>query len=129
MNGLAAALAAGSTRLLSRRGRAGRRVWILLAAAPLALAAALYGDVESWRQAGLDPAATGQGATTFALLAQQGLAVAFAMLMGIYAIARGGRNLIRGPRSATVDSISRFYLFAAGQGALAAIIPRLVVLG
>jgi cytochrome c oxidase subunit I+III len=128
LNALGAALATAAMKVLSRRRRAGRRIWILLATAPLALVAALYGDVEAWRSAGLSPAASGQGATTFALLAQQGTAVAFCLLMGIYAIARGGRNLIRGPRSGTADTISRFIIFAAAQGVVTAIMPRLVVL-
>jgi len=128
-NGIAAGLALSSPRLLSRRGRAGRRVWIVLALVPFLLAAGLSWDIAAWRQAGLGPVDSGQGATTFALLAQQGIAVAFASLMGIYAVVRGGRNLIRGPRSATVDTISRFYLFVAGQGVLAAIAPRLVAVG
>jgi hypothetical protein len=74
------------------------------------------------------PIASGQGATTYALLAQQGTAVAFALLMGVYAVARGSRSLIRGPRSGTADIISRFYLFVAVQGIVAAIMPRLVAM-
>ena len=128
LNLWAAALAVAAVRILARRRHAGRTTWVLLALAPLALAAGLYCDIGAWRTAGLDPTASGQGATTYALLAQQGASVAIALLMGIYAIARGGRNLIKGPRSGTADIIMRFYLFCAGQGMLAAMMPRLVVI-
>ena len=128
VNGLAAALVWAAVRLLARRERAGRSVWLLLALAPLALAGAIALDVDAWRDAGFAPSVSGQAATSFALLAQQGTAVGFAILMGGYAVLRGGRNLIVGPRSATVDTIARFVFFAAGQGVIVTLVPRLVAL-
>lgn len=128
LNALAILATIGASRVLAGRETGGRTVWFLLAVAPLFLAAALWFDVNAWLSGGLQPTASGQGATTFALLAQQGTAIAFALLMGIYAIVRGGRNLITGPRSATVDTIARFTQFTAIQGIVVALIPRLVVL-
>ena len=115
-------------RLLARRERAGRAVWLLLALAPVALALGNLWDARTWIDSGLSAIDSGQGATTFALLAQQALTVGVALLMGVYAMIRGGRDLITAPRSATADTIVRFTLFAAGQGVAVALIPRLAVL-
>ncbi|QDP20382.1 cbb3-type cytochrome c oxidase subunit I [Sphingomonas xanthus] len=126
LNGLAIGLSEASRFVLRGRERAGRAVWLLIAVAPLALATALYAEVGNWSSAGFDPTESGQSAMSFALMAQQGTATAFALLMGLYAIARGGRNLIVGPRSATVDMIVRFIRFTALQGMIMAGVARLV---
>jgi cytochrome c oxidase subunit I+III len=126
LNALALGLSEASRIVLSKRTTAGRSVWLLLAVAPLALIAALHAEVGRWLEAGFDPAASGQSAMTFALMAQQGTVVAFALLMGLYVMARGGRNLISGLRSATVDVVVRFIRFAAAQGIIIACMSRLV---
>ena len=121
-----AALAALARRLLTRRNRGSRAVWLLLVGSALLLALGLWLDIAAWRSAGLSPAASGQGATVYAMLAQQGTVAATALLMAGYAVLRSGRNLIVPPRSATVDIIVRFILFAAAQGLFVALLPRLV---
>ncbi|QNM81873.1 cbb3-type cytochrome c oxidase subunit I [Sphingomonas sabuli] len=128
LNGIAAALAVGGQALLRRWPEGARSVWFLLAIAPVALAIGTWMDASAWQAAGLAPTASGQGATTFAMIAQQATAVGFALLMGMYAIARGGRGLLVGPRSATVDVIARFMVFTALQGSIVAAASRLVAI-
>ena len=122
----AALLALAARRLLARRSVAGRGVWVLMIASAAALAGGAWLDWTSWADAGLAPSASGQGATVFALIAQQACLVAIAGLMAVYLVLRGGRNLITAPRSATLDLAARFFLFTAAQGALVAALTRLV---
>ena len=123
---LAAGLALGGNRVLARRSEAGRAPWVLMAGAALALVAATYFDMASWREAGLAPSDSGQGATVFALVAQQAAVTGVAVLMAAYLVVRGGRHLIGAPQNATFDLTRRFVLFAAAQGLFVAALPRLV---
>jgi len=103
-----------------------RRVWIwtLLAAAPLV--AACWLDALTWIDAGLIPSASGQGATVFAMIAQQGSVVALAVVMCFYLVMRATRGLLVGPRDATLDAVMRVVRFTAIQGSLVAALTRLV---
>ena len=94
--------------------------------AALALAGGQLSRRASWRDAGLAPSDSGQGATVFALIAQQAAVVAIAVLMAAYLVVRGGRGLISAPHNATFDLTRRFILFAAAQGVFVAALPRLV---
>jgi Heme/copper-type cytochrome/quinol oxidases, subunit 1 len=97
---------------------------VLLAGATIALAWAV--DFTGWRGTGFDPELSAQGALVMAFLAQQGLLAAVALLMVLYLAARTSRNLIVRPRSVTLDVVSLFLLYAAAQGAVTALITRLV---
>ena len=92
----------------------------------LFLLPALVLDGWTWRAAGLDPVMSGQGAVVHAFLAQQGLLCAIALLMAAFLAARTARGLVTRPRNNTLDLITLFVIYAAAQGAGAAVITRLV---
>jgi cytochrome c oxidase subunit I+III len=89
------------------------------------LAGALYWDITGWQTAGLAPAASGQGATVFALLAFQGCNVAVAAVMAGYLGYRSGRGLLTTPTNVTLDVVARFIGFVSLQGAVLCLLPRL----
>jgi len=126
LNAASLGLAWLAGRSLRTSDRPQRRVWIwtLLAAAPLV--AACWLDVITWVDAGLIPSASGQGATVFAMIAQQGSVVALAVVMCLYLVLRATRGLLVGPRDATLDAVMRVVRFTAIQGSLVAALTRLV---
>ena len=126
LNAAALGLARVAGRSLRTADRPRRRVWVwtLLAAAPL-LAACWY-DAHSWLDAGLLPSSSGQGATVFAIIAQQATVVALAVLMCIYFVMRATRALVVCPRDATLDAVLRVVQFAAVQGIAVAALTRLI---
>jgi cytochrome c oxidase subunit I+III len=119
-------LALAATKVLAKRSEAGRAPWMMMAGAAITLAAGTWSDASSWGDAGLVASASGQGATVFAMIAQQASVVVVAVLMAVFLIVRGGRHLITAPQNATFDLTRRFILFAAGQGVLVAALPRLI---
>ena len=60
------------------------------------------------------------------MIAQQGTVVGLVVIMALYLVARGTRGLILAPRDATVDAIVRVLWFAVIQGALVAVLTRVV---
>jgi cytochrome c oxidase subunit I+III len=99
-------------------------IWTLLAAAPLV--AACWLDARRWIDGGLIPSASGQGATVFAMIAQQGAVATLATVMCLYLVMRATRGLLVGPRDATLDAVTRVVTFTAIQGSLVAALTRLV---
>ncbi|MEA1073075.1 cbb3-type cytochrome c oxidase subunit I [Sphingomonas sp. LY160] len=124
--GGAAAFGWWSRQSLVRREAAGRRTWVLMIIAAGLLTAATWLDATGWLAAGLRPDLSGQGATVFAMIAQQGTVVGLVVIMALYLVARGTRGLILAPRDATVDAIVRVLWFAVIQGALVAALTRVV---
>lgn len=126
---LAYAAAGGLAWLAARSARtAGRGAGVaalLAGLATLLCLAAWAADIGSWRIAGLDPAASGQGATVFALLAFQGVLLSVVVLMAGYLAARTVRGLVAPDRTSTVDVVVLFIANAAAQGAIAALLVRL----
>ena len=106
-------------------GFPGQGPWLLCALAALCLAAGVWWDLDGWKQAGLLPDASGQGASVHAMLALQGFTVGVALLMAVYLGYRSGRGLLRGPASVTLDVVARFIGYVALQGLAFACIARL----
>jgi cytochrome c oxidase subunit I+III len=127
---LALALLAGwgGRRLLARTpdGEApGVRPWMTVLLGAALLAAALYWDWSGWQAAGLQPAATGQGATVYALLAFQGMCVAIGLIMALYLGYRSGRGLLTRPANVTMDVVGRYIAYCAVQGLVTGLVVRL----
>ena len=87
---------------------------------------AIATDWLTWRDQGIDPQLTSQGAFSHAILALQGQLVAVVILMSIYLAARTARGLVTTPRNTTFDVVSLFALYTCAQGAATALIIRLV---
>ncbi len=104
----------------------GQGPWLLAALASAGLAAAAWMDWAGWRAAGLDPAASGQGATVFALIAFQAVNAAIAVIMALYLGYRSGRGLVSGPTNVTLDVVTRFMGFMALQGLVTSLVVRLI---
>jgi cytochrome c oxidase subunit I+III len=121
--------AAWASRILLARVRAGvfpgQGPWMVAAAGSALLAAAAWLDWSGWRAAGLDPAATGQGATVFSLLAFQTCCCAIAAIMALYLGYRSGRGLLSGPANVTLDVVTRFIGFVSLMGLAIALVTRL----
>jgi cytochrome c oxidase subunit I+III len=105
---------------------AGQVPWLSEAASAGLLAAAVHWDWTGWRIAGLDPVASGQGATVFAMIALQGQAVAIGVAMAAYLGYRSGRGLLTTPTNVTMDVVGRFLGYLALQGLALSLIARLV---
>ncbi|MDZ4689888.1 cbb3-type cytochrome c oxidase subunit I [Terricaulis sp.] len=93
------------------------------------LTSAWFVDALDWRAGGLDPELHAHGALVAAFLSWQGFFVVVAALMGLYAIARWKAGLLARERPATIESISLFQAYAAGQALVALTITRAFVLG
>ena len=89
------------------------------------LGGAIWWDWTGWSGAGLDPTASGQGATVFALLAFQACTAVIAAIMALYLGYRSGRGLLVAPASVTLDIVVRFIGYAALQGLAVALVVRL----
>ncbi|BBC71655.1 cytochrome c oxidase chain I protein [Altererythrobacter sp. B11] len=112
----AAAAAWGGRRLLAARAPgsfAGQLPWMTEAFSAALLLAALGWDAAGWQSEALAPAATGQGATVFALLAFAGCVAAIGVLMAAYLGYRSGRGLLTTPANTTMEVVSRYLFFAA----------------
>jgi len=103
----------------------GQGPWMSAAAGAVLVTLALYWDVTGWLGAGLQPTATGQGATVFALLAHQGMCVVTGIIMAAYLGWRSGRGLLTGPANVTLDVVARWIGYCAVQGLVASLVMRL----
>jgi cytochrome c oxidase subunit I+III len=118
-----------SRRVLARKARrefAGQAPWLLAVLGAGSLCAALAWDWSGWRDAGLEGAATGQGAAVFALLALQGFSSLVALVMALFLGFRSGRGLLVGPANVTLDVVVRFIGFVALQGLAISLLVRLM---
>ena len=120
-----AGLALLGRHLLAREGST---VWspttqLLLAAGAIGFGFAM--DFLGWRNHGLDPTLSAQGAIVYAMLGWQGLMVALAILMAPYLAARTSVGLVTRPHNTTFDVVTLFLLYAAAQGAMAAVVTRI----
>ncbi|MFZ5719897.1 MAG: cbb3-type cytochrome c oxidase subunit I [Pseudomonadota bacterium] len=120
---VAGSLAAGATWAARKAGPISATALIL--AASLVALAAFGADMGSWRQAGLQPEMTSQGASVFALLSFEAVLLAVTTLMAAYLLVRAARGLISRDRVSTVDLIALFMGYAAAQGATGALLVRL----
>jgi cytochrome c oxidase subunit I+III len=123
--GAAAAVAFFGRWMLAREKT---RLWtpgVLIVVAAGTLAAGFGVDWWSWRGSGLEPTASGQGATVYAFLLLQGILTAIAALMAAYLSARNSRGLIVRPRNNSYDLVTMFIAYSGAQGALGALLVRL----
>ena len=117
-----------SRRILAAKKRGefpGQGPWFMTLLGSMLLTAALYWDVTGWLGASLDPVASGQGATVFAMLSFQGCTVVIAIIMALYLGYRSGKGILTGPKSVTLDVVARFIGYTALQGIAFTLLPRL----
>jgi cytochrome c oxidase subunit I+III len=126
------AYAAGALLLVYGRhllGRSGSTLWSPTAAVLFAAAFVTGGvglDWATWLAQGFDPELTAQGAFSHALLALQTCLVVTVALMAAYLAARNARGLVTRPANTTFDVVCLFTLYTAAQGAVTALLLRLV---
>ena len=122
--GGAGALAAPRLIRLNR-GWGGVAASACIAVAAVALAAGSGLEALAWRDAGLIPEASAQGAAVFALISFQGVLAGFALLMAGFVVGRllAGRFDHRTPT--TADLIGLYLGYLALQGLGVALVPRL----
>ena len=124
--GVAGAAAVLAPRALGlARPRSATIASLLLAIAAGSVAWAAWIDLTTWSAAGLDPTASGQGATVFGLMSWQATFAAISVIMGGYALLRRMFGLIDPARPATCELIGLFLAFTAGQGAFVLLLTRL----
>ena len=124
--GLAAGLAWLSRFMLAREKTERWTPGVLYLCAAAALAAGTGIDLWSWHASGLRPDASGQGATVYALLSLGAVLAGIALLMAVYLAARNSRGMIVRPRNNSLDLCVLWLVYAAGQGAITALVTRLV---
>ncbi|KKC27273.1 cbb3-type cytochrome c oxidase subunit I, partial [Sphingomonas sp. SRS2] len=122
----AAGLAGLSRHMLAREATELWTPGVLFLCATLALAAGIGADLWSWTASGLRPEASGQGATIYALLSLEAMLAAIGLLMAGYLSARNSRGMIVRPRNNSLDLCVLWVVYAAGQGALTAVLTRAV---
>ncbi|KKC27023.1 cbb3-type cytochrome c oxidase subunit I, partial [Sphingomonas sp. SRS2] len=122
----AAGLAGLSRHMLARQATELWTPGVLFLCATLALAAGIGADLWSWTASGLRPEASGQGATIYALLSLEAMLAAIGLLMAGYISARNSRGMIVRPRNNSLDLCVLWVVYAAGQGALTAVLTRAV---
>jgi cytochrome c oxidase subunit I+III len=120
----AAGLALLARYMLAREATEHWTPGVLFLGAALALAGGIAIDLWRWIASGLRPDASGQGATVFALLSLEIVLAAIGLLMAIYISARNSRGMIVRPRNNSLDLCVMWICYAAGQGALTALITR-----
>ena len=120
------AAAWGGRRVLAgRKGQvSGDLPWMLQALAAALLVGALWLDISGWLATGLAPTHNGMGATVFMLAALQGQVVVVAVIMATYLAFREARGLLSTPTNVTMDIVARFIGFAAAQGVIFTLVPR-----
>ena len=121
---------AAGLALLARRmlARGATRRWtpaLLFVAAAAALFSGFVFDLWSWLDSGLRPQASGQGATVYALLSLGGILASIGLLMAAYISARNSRGMIVRPRNNSLDLCVMWVTYAAGQGAVTAVMTRI----
>ncbi|MXP41396.1 cytochrome ubiquinol oxidase subunit I [Altererythrobacter soli] len=127
LNVLVLGLSWGGRKWLEKRAGqyANDGPWALEMLGTAVLAGALYLDISGWLGTGLQPTASGMGATVFMLMALQGQVVAVSLVMAIYLAFREARGLLTTPRNVTMDVVARFIAYSALQGIVFALVPRL----
>jgi len=121
----AAGLALLARYMLAREATERWTPGVLYVCAALALAGGIGADLWSWRAAGLWPSASGQGATVYALLSLEAILAAIGLLMAGYISARNSRGMLTRPRNNSVDLCVLWVVYAAGQGAVTALLTRM----
>ncbi|HAC01430.1 MAG TPA: cytochrome ubiquinol oxidase subunit I, partial [Brevundimonas sp.] len=123
---LAGLCAVAGPRVLRRAGRGAETLaTALLVVSAVAAAAAVGLELRAWWFAGLKPDATSQGAAVFALLGWAGAFSAIGALMGLYILLRRAFRRLSADRPSTVDLISLFMTYTAGQAAMVLLLIRL----
>lgn len=92
----------------------------------LCLAAALAIDARDWWQAGLRGDASGQGASVYAMLAWHGSVVVAVVLSAFYYALRWMRGLAPGPANKTLEALRILFLYAAIEGTVGLLLPRVL---
>ena len=122
----AAGLVVLSRHMLAREGTTLWTPGVLYLLGVAALIAAIAIDFWSWLDSSIRPDMSGQGATVFALLSLEAMLTAVAVLMGGYIAARNSRGLIVRPSNNSLDLCVLFVGYAAAQGAVTAVLTRLL---
>jgi cytochrome c oxidase subunit I+III len=123
--GLGAACVWAARTLVLRQGLDKEYSIGLLLAGGVLLVAGLGLDWWSWRESGLAPDASGQGATVYSLISLQACLAAISAMMILYVAFRSARGLLYTPRTNTLDLACLFALYTAAQGSVAAALVRL----
>jgi len=124
--GVAAASAWAARPLMASFKRGSGASAAAMALSALCLAAALAVDVHDWWQAGLRGDASGQGASVYAMLAWHGSVVVAVVLSAFYYALRWMRGLAPGPANKTLEALRILFLYAAAEGTVGLLLPRVL---
>ena len=127
--GTAAGAAWAARPLMARLRRGSGASAVAMTLSMACLATALAVDLRDWWHAGLRGDASGQGAAVYAMLAWHGAVVAAVVLSAVYYLVRWVRGLAPGPANKTLEALRILFIFAAGEGAAALLLPRLLPWG
>ena len=126
----ASAVLAWATRPLMARCQRGSGISaVAMTLSMVCLVAALVLDGLDWWNAGLRGDASGQGAAIFAMLAWHGSVVVAVVLSAFYYLARWMRGLAPAPANKTLEALRILFMFAAIEGAVGLVLPRLLPWG
>ncbi len=84
-------------------------------------------DFLSWRQAGLFPEASGQGAIVYGMMAHQASLIVLSVIAAFYAVARAWAGLVTKPKSVVVDICGLILAYTAAQGLAGSAITRMLM--
>ena len=122
---LGLALSLASVQLL-RRLRAPLSAATAIFAALLCLIFAALADYYSWQSAGLDPAASGQGAIIHGILAHQASVIFASGVMALYVAGRAIEGSLSATKGVTLDAVSLFFSYTACQQLIISIVTRVL---
>ena len=122
---LALALSSSLRAILRRTKNVSLTVCMLTIACALVIYAQ-YADLTTWREAGLAPWASGQGAIVYAIMAHQASLIALCVIVTLYAAGRSVAGLVTRPTSVLLDICVLIFAYTAAQGFAGGAVTRLL---
>jgi cytochrome c oxidase subunit I+III len=120
------ALAWASRPVLARSHSGAAWSALMMVGSAAAMALALWIDFQDWWNTGLRGPDSAQGATVYLLQAWHMQILATVAIMALYYLARFLRGLVSHPANNTLEAVRLLFLYAAAEGTIVLLLPRLV---